>query len=141
MRILSLYRSLFRAMWRALAAEQVKPLFTLVLLIALFGAIVFRSLEDWSFLDSFYFLFVTMATVGYGDFAPATGLGKIAAIVFMICGIGVFVLAISTFAQAILQAEKDWKLPSDGSAPDKRDPALTDQTMAANREGRGVTTD
>ena len=103
MRIFGLYASLFRAMWRALSSDQVKPLFTLVILIALVGAAVFRTLEGWSFIDGLYFSIVTMATVGYGDLTPDTFLGKAAAIVFMFAGIGVFVLAISTFAHAFLR--------------------------------------
>jgi hypothetical protein len=125
MRILVLYRRLFRAMWRASRADQVKPLFALVLLIALLGAAVFRTLEGWSFLDGFYFAIVTMATVGYGDLAPRTAPGKLAAVVFMFSGIGLFVLAISTFAQAFLRElliakQNDRQPPPDGGRPAER---------------------
>jgi voltage-gated potassium channel len=127
MRILRIYMSLLRAMWRALGTDQVKPLFTLVLLLAAFGAVVFRTLEGWSFMDGLYFSFVTMATVGYGDLTPATWLGKAAAIMFMFAGIGVFVLAMSTFAQAFLReimiAEGERRPPPDG------DETKEDETM------------
>jgi hypothetical protein len=103
MRILRLYAILFRMMGRALGVTMVQALLLFVVLIATLQAAVFMALEGWTFLDGFYFAIVTMATVGYGDFVPVTVPGKLAAIFFMVLGIGVFVLAISTLAQAFLR--------------------------------------
>lgn len=66
----------------------------LVILASVFaGASAFyRFVEDWSWLDSLYFVVVTLTTVGYGDLTPATDLGKAATIVLILTGVG-YILA------------------------------------------------
>ena len=68
------------------------------------GTTFFTLVEGWSVLDSFYFSVTTLTTVGFGDPAPATALGKIFTIVYIFVGLGVIggfinVLAKHTFAR------------------------------------------
>ncbi|XP_018025704.1 TWiK family of potassium channels protein 7-like [Hyalella azteca] len=35
------------------------------------GGVMFHLLEDWQFLDAFYFCFITTTTIGFGDFVPS----------------------------------------------------------------------
>ena len=42
----------------------------------LLGAIVFSHVEGWEYLETVYWCIVTLLTVGFGDFAPATRLGR-----------------------------------------------------------------
>ncbi|MDT1062650.1 potassium channel family protein [Paracoccus sp. CPCC 101403] len=103
MQFLSAYVRLIKAIHAAFLSTQVQALILVCILIALAQATVFARIEGWRFLDAFYFSVVSMATVGYGDFAPKTSLGKIAAMAFLLVGIGVFVLTVSTIAQTILR--------------------------------------
>lgn len=46
--------------------------------------------ESWSFFSSIYFIFVTVSTVGYGDFSPKTVLGQLMVCVIIVFGIYTF---------------------------------------------------
>ena len=58
------------------------------------GTWLFHWLEDWTWLESLYFVVSTATTVGYGDVTPETDMGRIAAIVFMLIGTGILVTSI-----------------------------------------------
>jgi voltage-gated potassium channel len=103
MRFLSAYVRLVKAIYTAFRNTQVQALILTCVLIAVAQAFIFMRIEDWRFLDAFYFSVVSMATVGYGDFAPQTSLGKITALLFLMVGIGIFVLTVSSIAQVILR--------------------------------------
>lgn len=55
--------------------------FLFVLFIYVIPSIVFSNLMEypkWSFLDGFYFCYISISTVGFGDFIPGRGLSAIA---------------------------------------------------------------
>ncbi len=55
------------------------------------GMLALMFEEGFSFLDAFYFIIVTIATVGYGDLHPVTPLGKMTVIIVILLGVGVFI--------------------------------------------------
>ena len=65
-------------------------LLSLAITVVTVGTVVFHLLEKWSWIDSFYFTVITLATVGYGDLTPTTPVGKIVAVIFVISGVGIF---------------------------------------------------
>jgi hypothetical protein len=55
----------------------------------LFGAFAYHWIEGWSYLDALYFCVVSLATVGYGDLAPKTPLGRAFTIIYIINGVAI----------------------------------------------------
>jgi len=53
----------------------------------LLGATIYHWLEGWSWLDSFYFVVITLTTIGYGDFTPTTSASKLITIFYSINGV------------------------------------------------------
>lgn len=72
---------------------------TFLVLVTLLGGTIFYSLEEgWSVVDAFYFSVTTLTTVGLGDLAPETTMGKLFTVVYIFAGIGIilgFIDAIS----------------------------------------------
>ncbi len=74
----------------------------LVVLLLLGGTVFYSIVEGWSPLDSFYFSATTLTTVGFGDLAPQTALGKIGTVLYLFVGLGI----IGGFINAV--AKESW---------------------------------
>ena len=98
------YIEICRALHMAFRAPRVQALLLISALVAGAGTLGFWLIEGWGVLDAFYFSVVSMATVGYGDLAPRTIPGKLFTVAFLVVGIGIFVLTVSTLAEAVIRA-------------------------------------
>ena len=67
--------------------------------------------------DAFWWAFVTIATVGYGDRFPVTATGRLVAMLTMAVGIGIFGVLTSYLSTALL-APKRSDAASDGAPPE-----------------------
>jgi hypothetical protein len=84
---------------------------TILIIILTFGMIGLMVTENFTPLDAFYFLIVTIATVGYGDLHPITPAGKIIVIAIIITGVGCFVgVAANTIENMIDERERKVRL-------------------------------
>lgn len=59
------------------------------------GTVVYHLVEKFSWLNSYYFSVITLATVGYGDFVPHTNFGKIFTTFYVFVGVGIITTFIS----------------------------------------------
>ena len=92
---------LFAGVRSALRDPIVQGLLALTSTLVAVASLFYAAVEDWSLLDSTYFAVVTIATIGYGDLVPRTAAGKIFTIVYVICGIGLFVAAAGALGEHI----------------------------------------
>jgi hypothetical protein len=70
--------------------------------VLIFGTLIFIYLENRSFIDAFYYVIVTIATVGYGDVHPNTTAGKVFTILLIIAGVGTFLGVIANGTEIML---------------------------------------
>lgn len=73
----------------------------------LLGALVFSRIEGWDYLDSVYWADVTILTVGFGDLAPSTHLGRALLLPFSIGGTMYVGLVIGSIRALILERGKE----------------------------------
>lgn len=59
------------------------------------GTVFYHYVENFKWIDSYYFSVVTLATVGYGDFVPKTDIGKIFTTFYIFVGVGIVTTFIS----------------------------------------------
>lgn len=73
--------------------------FVSLLVLLSIGTFTFKHIEGWTTLNAFYFSSMTMLTVGYGDVAPHTPAGKIAAVIFAFMSVGIALYAVNLIAR------------------------------------------
>ncbi|MFW6456689.1 MAG: ion channel [Planctomycetota bacterium] len=72
-------------------------------LVALIGGVAgFMFLEGMSFANAFYFVIVTMSTVGYGDISAETGPGRWLTLLVIIMGVATFLGVVANATELIL---------------------------------------
>ncbi|XP_038074264.1 potassium channel subfamily K member 4-like [Patiria miniata] len=88
-----------------------------VLIVALPG-IVFSYLENWDFFQSQYFCFISLSTIGFGDFVPAQSpeltplsrwLYKLGTAAYLIIGLSILSVAIKGFLDSQQTKLNKWK--------------------------------
>lgn len=70
----------------------------LVLILYIIGTLFYHNVEKWSYLDSVYFITMTITTIGYGDIVPNTVAGKIFSMLLALIGISVAFFLIYSIA-------------------------------------------
>jgi voltage-gated potassium channel len=86
-----------------------RPMLIYMVIILLIGAVLYHWLEGWSWIDSFYFVVITLTTIGYGDLTPTTSITKLITIFYGING----VIVLLTFFD-IIRRYRHMEMPTPG---------------------------
>eukprot|EP01060_Flectonema_neradi_P022021 TRINITY_DN3019_c2_g1_i1.p1 TRINITY_DN3019_c2_g1~~TRINITY_DN3019_c2_g1_i1.p1 ORF type:complete len:525 (+),score=83.31 TRINITY_DN3019_c2_g1_i1:54-1628(+) len=70
-------------------------------------AAAFSAQEDWNYWEGFWYCYVTLTTIGFGDYHPKSDKGRIMAFLFIIPGLSVVGWFISSVFRAS-QAKRFW---------------------------------
>lgn len=89
--MLALYFFIVQA-WRRIKGgwqdKEFRGLFWTVVGVIALGTLFYHEFEKWSWIDSFYFTVVTLATVGYGDLSPTHPFTKLFTTLYIVIGLG-----------------------------------------------------
>ena len=79
--------------------EDFRSLVFLVFLTLLIGTIFYSYQEGWGLIDAFYFSVTTLTTVGFGEPAPTTPVGKLFTVGYIFSGLGLIAGFINAIAE------------------------------------------
>lgn len=101
------YKGYYEKEFQLTISQRTLMLQTISFLIYLLaGAAVYSHIEDWMFLDAVYWADFTLLTVGIGDYAPTTHLGRSLLFPFAIGGIIIIGLVIGSIRSLVLERGK-----------------------------------
>lgn len=69
--------------------------FFILIMYILCGAAIYSLWEDWTFFESCYFVFVSMSTIGFGDYVPQHPARMMASIIYLIFGLSLTSMCIN----------------------------------------------
>lgn len=68
----------------------------IILILYMFsGALVYYYWETWDFFASFYFVFISMSTIGFGDYVPRHPICMIVSIIYLVFGLALMSMCIN----------------------------------------------
>ncbi|XP_034937772.1 uncharacterized protein [Chelonus insularis] len=68
---------------------------TILLVYIFVGATVYNIWERWGFFESFYFVFISMSTIGFGDYVPKHPIYMMCSIVYLVFGLALTSMCIN----------------------------------------------
>lgn len=74
-------------------------------LLLITGVLFYTLVEHWTIVDSLYFCVTTLTTVGFGNPAPTTDVGKLFTVFFVISGVGMFLAVINGIGRAAVKTQ------------------------------------
>jgi len=96
----------------------VLPVLAFVFGYILLGATIFSAWENWSFLEGAYFSFITLTTIGFGDFVPGDavlndeseqGQAKlILACIYLLMGLAILAMSINLVQEEIVEKIREF---------------------------------
>ena len=98
-------KHLFRGLRSFFRDPAAQALIGVTLTLVGIGTVFYRIVEDLSWIDSVYFTFITLTTVGYGDISPQTVPGKLFTMGYVVIGIGVLVAFITEIARHLIDEQ------------------------------------
>ncbi len=102
-------------MYPKLSTRVYRILLLATFLIITIGTIFYHFVENFSWINAYYFSVITLATVGYGDIVPKTDVGKLFTTFYIFVGVGI----ITTFITYTLRHRAEVRATKRGNKLDE----------------------
>ncbi len=91
---------------------QLAAVFSTLLSLIAVGTVVYKYLEGWSWVDSFYFTVCTVTTVGYGDLIPTTEMSRLFTAIYALAGVSLALASLGIVGTSYITARQEKMLRS-----------------------------
>lgn len=71
------------------------------------GVMIYTCWEDWSYFEAFYFVFISMSTIGFGDYVPEHPIFMMCSILYLIFGLALTAMFINIVQIKLSKTFKD----------------------------------
>jgi hypothetical protein len=110
----------------------------ILFLYMLLGAFIFMNTDDWTFVDSIYFVFVSISTIGFGDLTPESEWCMIALSIYLLFGLALTSMCINVIQEQLAVAFEEAKLRLGNTMGFEVDPNAGPGDAAVGGGGSGV---
>lgn len=73
----------------------------ILLVYMMLGALIFHFTDDWGYVDSFYFIYISMSTIGFGDLVPKDALHAMYAFMYLLFGLALTSMCINVVQEKL----------------------------------------
>ncbi|CAN5539803.1 potassium channel family protein [soil metagenome] len=98
------------------------------------GILAIIEPEHGGFWDALWWAVVTTTTVGYGDIAPATAIGRVIAVLLMFIGIGLVATLAASMASFFVSEDESSEMAEINARLERIEALLADRAIAAPEE-------
>lgn len=112
----------------------------ILIIYILLGAFMYTWWEDWNYMESFYFVFVSISTIGFGDVLPAHPKYFILSSVYIFIGLSLVSMCINV-AIEFFSATADMAKEKMGQATKKIGAKVTEAKDKVQQVGQDIKTD
>lgn len=82
----------------------------ILMLYMMAGAFIFSYTDGWSLFDSFYFVYISISTIGFGDMTPETEMTMILASIYLLFGLALTSMVINVIQEKLADVFEETKL-------------------------------
>ena len=74
---------------------------TVGILYTLLGAFIYTQWEDWTYFEAFYFTFISLSTIGFGDVVPEHPKNFMATGVYLLFGLALIAMVVNVVMETV----------------------------------------